>query len=61
MLNVSEAFNNVFYKRLFYNLWKHHLSLKIINWIEDFLREKTLTIKLLKYELESFVIYINIF
>jgi len=61
MLNVSEIFDNIFYKRLLYNLQKHYLSLKIVNWIEDFLRKKTSIIKLLKYESESFIIHINIF
>ncbi len=61
MLNVSEVFNNVFYKKLLHNLWKCCLSLKIVNWIEDFLRKKTLIIKLSEYELKSFIIYINIF
>ena len=61
MLNVSEVFNNIFYKKLLYNLQKHHLSLKIVNWIEDFLKKRTSIIKLLKYKLESFIIYIDIF
>ncbi len=61
MLNILEVFNNVFHKRLLHNLQKYCLSLKIVNWIEDFLRKRTLTIKLLKYESESFVIHINIF
>lgn len=60
MLDVSGAFDNVSHKRLLHNLRKRRLPLKIVNWIGDFLRERTSTIKLPKYESESFDIHTGI-
>ena len=61
MLNILKIFNNVFHKRLLHNLRKCQLLLKIVNWIDSFLKERTSILKLLKYEFEDFAIYINIF
>ena len=36
ILDISDAFDNVFYERLLYNLRKKRVPAEVINWIKGF-------------------------
>ena len=58
MLNVKNAFDNVFHVKLLYNLRKWDINKKVIKWIESFLDGRLTIIimskkKLHKYEIKT--------
>lgn len=56
LLDVSGAFNNVSYLRLIHNLRKQNIPLVLINWVQDFLTNRTSSIKMPEYHSPEFKI-----
>jgi hypothetical protein len=53
-MDISGAFDNVFYNKLLHNLRKRKIPLIYINWVESFLKERKTTIKLFEGESQEF-------
>ena len=60
MLNVKNAFNNVFYFKLLHNLRKKDMNEKITRWIQNFLKNRSIVIIILEDELFKYEIKIEI-
>ena len=54
LLDVSGAFDNVSHPRLIHNLRKRRIPTAIVNWIQDFLRGRTTSIKLTEFTSAKF-------
>ena len=59
-LNISGAFDNVSHIRLFYNMKKKRMSSKLLKWIENFLKNKNITLIIEKYTQTKCTTSVNI-
>ena len=48
-LNVSGAFDNMSHIRLFYNMKKRKMSSRLLKWVENFLKNKNITLIIEEY------------
>ncbi len=61
LLNVIEAFNNVFYSRLLHNLKKRRIKSIYLIWIKSFFSKRYIILKLINHIIDRIRIVINVF
>jgi hypothetical protein len=59
-INIFDAFDNVLYEKLIYNLRKKRVPSVIIDWVRSFLQDRITTIKLFEGESQSFSVITGI-
>ena len=59
-LNVSEVFDNVSHLRLFHNMKKKKVSSKLLKWMKNFLKNRSITLIIKKYTQTKRRINVNI-
>jgi Reverse transcriptase (RNA-dependent DNA polymerase) len=59
-LDVVKAFDRVSYARLAYNLRKKKISETLVRWVEDFLKDKYIEIKIANFTLKKSRVNVDI-
>jgi hypothetical protein len=59
-LNVAEAFDTISHSRFIHNLRKRKISQWIINWVNNFMQNKSITLTINRKVIESFAMLIDI-
>ena len=59
-LDVAGAFDNISYERLAHNMRKRRVPKALLNWVEDFLKERRTTLTIAGYTLEERAVNVGI-
>ena len=59
-LNVSDVFDNVLHIRFFHNIKKRRILKKLLNWVENFLKNKNIILIIKKYTQTKDITSVNI-
>ena len=59
-MNVNDVFDNVLYFHLFHNIRKKKVSIKLLKWVKNFLKNKSTTLIIKDYTMMKREVNVNI-